>query len=77
MKRNAVNRDASHGERDVADAANPGNPELTVSAVARLIAVAPATLRTWDRRYGLGPSLHKSGTHRRYGHEDVLRLSIA
>ncbi|HYN74868.1 MAG TPA: transposase, partial [Candidatus Limnocylindria bacterium] len=26
-------------------------PALTVAAVARRLGVAPATLRTWDRRY--------------------------
>jgi MerR family transcriptional regulator, light-induced transcriptional regulator len=40
--------------------------KLTVAAVARQIGVAPATLRTWDRRYGLGPSQHNDGEHRRY-----------
>ena len=49
-------------------------PRLTVAAVARRLGVAPATLRTWDRRYGLGPSDHASGRHRRYGPEDVARL---
>jgi MerR family transcriptional regulator, light-induced transcriptional regulator len=47
---------------------------LTVAAVARRLGVAPATLRTWDRRYGLGPSEHTSGAHRRYGPSDVARL---
>lgn len=47
---------------------------LTVSAVASRIGVAPATLRTWDRRYGVGPSVHASGTHRRYSASDVERL---
>jgi len=47
---------------------------LTVAAVARRIGVAPATLRTWDRRYGLGPSSHVSGTHRRYTAADLERL---
>ena len=36
--------------------------------------VAPATLRTWDRRYGLGPGNHTSGRHRRYGPDDIARL---
>ncbi len=47
---------------------------LTVAAVARRLGVAPATLRTWDRRYGLGPSEHAAGAHRRYGPLDVARL---
>jgi DNA-binding transcriptional MerR regulator len=50
--------------------------ELTVAAVAHRLGVAPATLRTWDRRYGLGPSRHASGTHRRYGPDDVARLEV-
>lgn len=49
-------------------------PALTVSAVARRLGVAPATLRTWDRRYGLGPSEHSAGAHRRYTPADVVRL---
>jgi len=47
---------------------------LTVAAVARRLGVAPATLRTWDRRYGLGPSEHTAGAHRRYSGIDVARL---
>ena len=47
---------------------------LTVAAVARRLGVAPTTLRTWDRRYGLGPSSRASGAHRRYTSGDVARL---
>jgi MerR family transcriptional regulator, light-induced transcriptional regulator len=47
---------------------------LTVAAVARRLGIAPATLRTWDRRYGLGPTGHTSGAHRRYGPGDLARL---
>ena len=48
---------------------------LTVAAVARRIGVAPATLRTWDRRYGLGPSSHEAGEHRRYCPKDLAILT--
>lgn len=48
--------------------------KLTVASVARRIGVAPATLRTWDRRYGLGPSEHNDGEHRRYCPADVAKL---
>ncbi|CAA9356852.1 MAG: Transcriptional regulator, MerR family [uncultured Frankineae bacterium] len=49
-------------------------PRLTVAAVAHRLGVAPATLRTWARRYGLGPSEHEAGAHRRYTPADVARL---
>jgi DNA-binding transcriptional MerR regulator len=52
------------------------SPSLTVAAVARRLGVAPATLRTWDRRYGLGPSEHMAGEHRRYSAQDVTRLLV-
>ncbi|SED64202.1 MerR family transcriptional regulator [Ruania alba] len=47
---------------------------LTVAAVAKRLGVAASTLRTWDRRYGLGPSSRTAGQHRRYNAEDVTRL---
>lgn len=60
------------GENSVSAA--PADPPLTVAAVARRLGVAPGTLRTWDRRYGLGPSAHAAGAHRRYTSNDVERL---
>jgi len=59
--------------------AGGGDPQLeaaplTVAAVARTLGVAASTLRTWDRRYGLGPSAHQAGSHRRYTPDDVARL---
>jgi DNA-binding transcriptional MerR regulator len=54
----------------------PVEEKLTVAAVARRIGVAPATLRTWDRRYGLGPSEHVEGQHRRYCPQDLARLTM-
>lgn len=53
-----------------------GSATLKVSAVARRLGVAPATLRTWSRRYGLGPSAHVAGAHRQYTSADVMRLMI-
>jgi DNA-binding transcriptional MerR regulator len=49
---------------------------LTVAAVARRLGVAPATLRTWDRRYELGPSSHEAGEHRKYCPEDLMKLTL-
>lgn len=47
---------------------------LTVSGVAARLGVAAPTLRTWARRYGLGPSGHIAGSHRRYSTADLARL---
>ncbi len=52
------------------------HPELSVAAAARRLGVAPATLRTWDRRYGIGPSEHTPGRHRRYSSDDIARLDL-
>lgn len=56
--------------------ATKGEELLTVAAVARRLGVAPATLRTWDRRYDLGPSSHEAGEHRKYCAADVARLMM-
>jgi len=50
--------------------------EITVGELARRLGIAPATLRTWARRYGLGPSGHEVGAHRRYDALDVARISV-
>ncbi len=49
---------------------------LNVAAVARRIGVAPATLRTWARRYGIGPSEHEVGSHRKYCPSDLAKLTV-
>ncbi len=62
---------------DAGDAPSEVNqPQLGVAAAARRLGVAPATLRTWDRRYGLGPSEHAPGRHRRYSADDLARLDL-
>lgn len=47
---------------------------LTPGATARLLGVSPSTLRSWDRRYGVGPRERSPGGHRRYSPADVARL---
>lgn len=68
--------DAPRSASSAAASALSGVPTLTVAAVARRLGVAPATLRTWDRRYQLGPSAHSAGSHRRYTGDDVARLMV-
>ncbi|MFU8850942.1 MerR family transcriptional regulator [Micromonospora sp. SL1-18] len=49
---------------------------LSAGTVARRLGVAVTTLRTWHQRYGLGPSRHVPGQHRRYTPADLARLEI-
>lgn len=45
-----------------------------VGAVATRLRTTTATLRAWERRYGLAPSARTRGGHRRYSAEDVELL---
>ncbi|MFF0744652.1 MerR family transcriptional regulator [Streptomyces sp. NPDC004111] len=47
---------------------------LSTGAVARRLGVAPTTLRSWDRRYGIGPAVRGDGRHRRWTAADVALL---
>lgn len=49
-------------------------PAHSTGWVARRLGIAAATLRTWDRRYGVGPTGRTVGGHRRYVPEDLDRL---
>ncbi|MFF8959590.1 MerR family transcriptional regulator [Streptomyces sp. NPDC014894] len=58
---------------------SPADPDgaaagLTTGAVARRLGVAPTTLRSWDRRYGIGPARHTGGRHRRWTPDDIAVL---
>jgi hypothetical protein len=46
----------------------------SVGEVAELLGIPASTLRTWERRYELGPSARSAGGHRRYDAADVERL---
>ncbi|MFD7406492.1 MerR family transcriptional regulator [Streptomyces sp. NPDC059866] len=50
------------------------DPGLTTGAVARRLGVSPTTLRSWDRRYGIGPARRADGRHRRWSARDVAML---
>jgi len=52
------------------------DPGLSAGEVARRLGIAVTTVRTWDRRYGLGPSSRDPGRHRRYSGRDFARLEL-
>ena len=63
----------------------PEDPELgdrvselgwPVGAVSERLGIAAPTLRSWDRRHGVGPSLRTSGNHRRYTELDIRRVEL-
>ncbi|MEU4829086.1 MerR family transcriptional regulator [Streptosporangium sp. NPDC023615] len=58
-------------QRQVATDEEPG---YGIGAVARRLGVPAPTLRTWNLRYGLGPSRRSPGGHRRYDARDLWRL---
>ncbi|WP_037657559.1 MerR family transcriptional regulator [Streptomyces galbus] len=53
---------------------NPADPGLTSGALARRLGVSPTTLRSWDRRYGIGPAVRADGRHRRWTPTDVTMV---
>ena len=73
----AVSREPGQSEPDHPD---PGEraPELgwPVGVVSERLAIAAPTLRSWDRRHGIGPSLRTRGNHRRYTELDIRRVLL-
>ncbi|MFJ5228520.1 MerR family transcriptional regulator [Kitasatospora sp. NPDC088391] len=53
--------------------ADPG-PGVSTGAVARHLGVSPTTVRSWERRYGIGPAHRDPGQHRRWSAEDIALL---
>ncbi|WP_328416326.1 MerR family transcriptional regulator [Streptomyces violaceus] len=64
----------SRGDGDGRHDEDPRRGGLTTGEVARRLGVAPTTVRSWDRRYGIGPDAHTGGRHRRWTAADVARL---
>ncbi|WP_291415033.1 MerR family transcriptional regulator [Actinophytocola sp.] len=51
-----------------------GRSAWTAGQVARHLRIAESTLRSWHRRYGVGPRASRPGSYRRYTAEDIARL---
>lgn len=47
-----------------------------VGSVAARLGIAASTLRTWERRYDVGPSRRTAGGHRRYTEIDIDRVVL-
>ncbi|MEV5652903.1 MerR family transcriptional regulator [Nocardia sp. NPDC052254] len=45
-----------------------------IGTVAERIGIPTATLRSWNQRYGIGPSGHRPGRHRLYTEADIAVL---
>lgn len=69
--RSGVKWDEMDEQRQVASGEEPG---YGIGAVARRLGVPAPTLRTWNLRYGVGPSRRSPGGHRRYDARDLWRL---
>ncbi|MFF2013223.1 MerR family transcriptional regulator [Streptomyces sp. NPDC058195] len=61
----------------------PPDAGLATGVLAHRLGVSPMTLRSWDRRYGIGPTARTEGGHRRWTAmdvatvEDMCRLTAA
>ncbi|WP_052434006.1 MerR family transcriptional regulator, partial [Streptacidiphilus melanogenes] len=62
--------------RRAARAADEAGEEsgLPTGEVARRLGVSPVTVRSWERRYGIGPAERAEGHHRRWTAADIARL---
>jgi hypothetical protein len=56
------------------EGAAPASRVYTAGQVARVLGIAETTLRSWHRRYRIGPHATTPGAYRRYTADDVTRL---
>lgn len=56
------------------ESANLPEAGVTTGTLARMLGVSPTTLRSWDRRYGLGPAVRADGRQRRWSRQDVAMV---
>ncbi|MER7667503.1 MerR family transcriptional regulator [Kitasatospora sp. NPDC096128] len=65
------------GPRDGESVGAPGPADdvgLPTGAVAQQLGVSPTTVRSWERRYGIGPANREAGHHRRWARQDIAVL---
>ncbi|NXY98987.1 MerR family transcriptional regulator, partial [Streptomyces sp. BR123] len=55
---------------------DPPAAALSTGAVARRLGVSPTTVRSWERRYAIGPAHREDGRHRRWTPQDIARLEL-
>ncbi|MBK3638619.1 MerR family transcriptional regulator, partial [Streptomyces sp. MBT97] len=68
----AVTTYGTDADADVS--AEPVDTGVTTGSLARMLGVSPTTLRSWDRRYGLGPAVRAQGRQRRWSTRDVAMV---
>lgn len=57
------------------DGGNPGDrPVYSIGAVSKMLGIRPATLRTWQERYGVVVPERSEGGHRLYTRDQVQQL---
>jgi MerR family transcriptional regulator, light-induced transcriptional regulator len=61
-------------DTDAMPASNAANPGWSVAEAAGRIGVSTSTLRSWERRHGIAPTLRTPGGHRRYTTDDLAAL---
>lgn len=69
-----MNLDAAPSQPQAPQAPPTGSGLFSVGVAARRLNTKAATLRAWERRYGLRPSSRTPGGHRRYSSDDLRRL---
>src|SRR5690606_6891951 len=58
----------------MSEAEHRGRPVYSIGAVAKMLSVSAATLRTWQERYGVVVPVRSEGGHRLYTRDQVEQL---
>lgn len=66
LLRGTMGRMGTRDERDM--------PRWRAGVVAERLGISPSTLRSWNHRYGVGPTRDRLGTHRLYSEADLAQL---